>query len=329
MLKKHNEIPLISIVIPAYNVEQYIEKTIQSIKNQTMDNYEVIIINDGSTDKTENIIKLNINNESRFQYFKTVNSGLSEARNFGITKTIGQYIFFLDGDDYIKPTFVEKISNVVHKSGDVETVIFDYESRTLEGKYFYKNYGHDTDLYKRTHEIGLKDILEGIRDRKLPITAWSYITKADIFRGKNVTFMKGVKFEDNDTTPLVFLNNSKIRSAGIDPLYVQVERNESITKTLETKDWYDGYIVRENLFKRLDNYPVYKDIILEILLKQTVYDATTTFLNNTIANRCLYQQSRKFNIIVNNQKWTFKLRQIVAQHYLLLVLYKFFNNLLK
>lgn len=102
-----------SIVIPAYNAELYIKDAILSVLNNNYSNYEIIVINDGSTDKTESIVK-NIN-DNRIKYYKIKNNGLSNARNTGVKFARGDYLLFLDSDDVIKPYLLTKLNEEISK----------------------------------------------------------------------------------------------------------------------------------------------------------------------------------------------------------------------
>lgn len=102
---------LISIVIPAYNVELFISETLESIRKQTFTNWEAIIVDDGSTDNTVEVIKEYISSDNRFRLICQDNSGVSVARNTGILAASGMYLSFLDGDDMWQPTFLEELFN--------------------------------------------------------------------------------------------------------------------------------------------------------------------------------------------------------------------------
>ena len=97
----------ISIVIPCYNEENNIKRCIDSIKKQSYRDFEVILVDDGSTDKTAEVIKKNIKEDKRFKYYHKENGGVSSARNYGIKKSAGHYISFIDSDDYINPDFLK------------------------------------------------------------------------------------------------------------------------------------------------------------------------------------------------------------------------------
>lgn len=101
---------LVSIIIPVYNAENYIERCLKSIIAQTYKNIEVIIINDGSTDKSKDICTEYAKNDSRIQLFSKLNSGVSSARNDGLMYAEGKYICFVDADDYVEPEFVMALS---------------------------------------------------------------------------------------------------------------------------------------------------------------------------------------------------------------------------
>ena len=112
--------PLISVVIPAYNAGQFLDKTLESVLSQTYENWECIIVNDGSTDNTESIAKKWCEKDARFCYFYKENSGVSDTRNLGIKEARGEYIAFLDADDLYMPNFLKVcLENLVEKDVDL------------------------------------------------------------------------------------------------------------------------------------------------------------------------------------------------------------------
>lgn len=116
---------LISIIVPAYNVGQFLGECIQSIKNQTYDNWEAIIVNDGSTDNTAQVIQELINNDKRFQLITQQNGGVSKARNAGIEAATGTHLAFMDGDDLWEPTFLYELMEAV-KTKNVDMAYCGY-----------------------------------------------------------------------------------------------------------------------------------------------------------------------------------------------------------
>ena len=98
-----------SIIIPIYNSALYVKKCIDSVKSQSFSDFEVILINDGSTDNSLEIIKQEIKDDSRFYVYTKNNSGVSSSRNLGLEKSKGDYIIFIDSDDRIEPTRLQEI----------------------------------------------------------------------------------------------------------------------------------------------------------------------------------------------------------------------------
>lgn len=112
--------PKVSVVIPVYNGEKSVEISLKSLSEQTDKNFEVIIVDDGSKDKTKDIVLEYIKSDSRFKYFFQENAGVSVARNKGMQLATGEFITFLDSDDFYKETFIEKMVNKVQsESADV------------------------------------------------------------------------------------------------------------------------------------------------------------------------------------------------------------------
>lgn len=104
---------MISVIIPIYNAEKFLERCLSSILAQSYCNYEVIMVDDGSYDRSANICKKYVQADQRFVYEYKANGGVSSARNYGINICEGQYISFVDADDYVSPLFLERLYNVM------------------------------------------------------------------------------------------------------------------------------------------------------------------------------------------------------------------------
>ncbi len=123
-MKNDNE--LVSIIIPVYNVEKYVEKCIDSVLNQTYKNLEIIIINDGSTDNSEQICKDYQKKDKRIKYFQKENTGVSDTRNKGIELSKGKYICFVDSDDILNKTYIEDFIDCI-KNNNCEMVCCNFQ----------------------------------------------------------------------------------------------------------------------------------------------------------------------------------------------------------
>ncbi len=123
----------ISVIVPIYNTAKYLKRCLDSLINQTKENIELILINDGSTDESEKIIKNY--NDKRIKYYKNKNKGIGKTRNFGIEKSSGEYLMFIDSDDYISNNCCEELYKKA-KNENADIVVADYY-KDIEGKIEY------------------------------------------------------------------------------------------------------------------------------------------------------------------------------------------------
>ena len=139
--------PKVSVIVPVYNVEQYLSRCLTSLINQTLEDIEIIVVNDGSTDGSERIIKEYKRNNSKIIAVNKENGGLSSARNFGLYYATGEYVAFLDSDDYVDRNIYKKMYEKAKATNS------DYvESPILSGKYSSEPYGkrlEKTELRKK------------------------------------------------------------------------------------------------------------------------------------------------------------------------------------
>ena len=176
--------PDISIIVPIYNAEKYIKKCVDSLLNQTKKEIELILINDGSTDSTHNILKSY--KDKRIKYFKNKNQGIGKTRNFGIEKSTGKYIIFIDSDDYIEPTTCEELFEKAEK-----------EKADIVGCDFYKVYddGSKEEInlpsFKTTKLKNNPNILLDIN-----LSPWNKIYSSKLIKDNNISFAEGIKYED-------------------------------------------------------------------------------------------------------------------------------------
>ena len=174
----------ISIIVPIYNAENFIKKCVDSLLNQTKKELEFILINDGSTDKTHDILKTY--KDKRIKYFKNKNQGIGKTRNFGIEKATGKYIIFIDSDDYIEPTTCEELYNKAIKE-KADVVVCD----------FFKVYddGSIEDINLPSFKTSkLKDNPNILID--INLSPWNKIYSTKLIKDNNIRFAEGIKYED-------------------------------------------------------------------------------------------------------------------------------------
>ena len=206
----------VSVIVPVYNVEQYIEKCLLSIKDQTLTDFECLIINDGTKDNSVEVAKRVVGDDSRFKFFDKENGGLSDARNFGIEKASGEYLCFIDSDDYIAPDLLE-LTYKMGKENDSDIVCFDMYYVNEDGSLEY-SWGSN---YKGISNY--KDNKEIIFSNN---SANNKIYKASFMKDKR--FFKGMWYEDMAVIP-TWIAAANNMAHVYKPLYYYVQRQGSIT----------------------------------------------------------------------------------------------------
>ena len=173
----------ISVIVPAYNAEKYIKKCIDSLIHQTKKECEFIIINDGSTDSTEEIVKSY--KDKRIKYFKNKNQGIGKTRNFGIEKATSKYIMFLDSDDYLAKNACELMFNKAENE-DLDVVICD----------FYKEYDNGNIEEMKMPDFENSSLKENPDIIIEHLSPWAKIYKRDLLVKNNIKFVENLKYED-------------------------------------------------------------------------------------------------------------------------------------
>ena len=210
-----------SIIIPVYNVEKYITKCIESVKAQTLTDFECLIINDGTKDNSVEIASKAINGDDRFVIHHKVNGGLSDARNYGIAKAQGEYVFLLDSDDYIGETLLEDTYNMA-KQYDSDIVCFDMmyvyeddrESVSSGGNFEVTNFKDNKDLIFINNSANNK------------------VYRHSFLEGKE--FVKGMWYEDLAVIP-TWLAQANNVSHVAKPLYYYLQREGSISHSADPR----------------------------------------------------------------------------------------------
>lgn len=197
--------PSLSIIIPVYNVEQYLPTCLESVVEQFLSDYEVILVDDGSADDSGKICDDYSAKHPEFRVIHQDNRGLSAARNTGIRNAKGKYIFFLDSDDFLVPGSLSQVLEVALQN-DVDVACFN----SISGE-------RDVLLTKkkstRNNELRISQVMNGdeyIAIHNFLATVWWYITKREYLKSLNLTFPEGHRLEDGSFTPFVLLHANRI-----------------------------------------------------------------------------------------------------------------------
>lgn len=208
---------LVSIIVPVYNVEKYLEKCLESLISQTWKNLQIIVVNDGSTDSSAEIISEYIKKDRRIEAYEKENGGLSDARNFGLQYVKGQYVEFVDSDDYLEVTAIEQlVTTAVNTNADI-----------IESAY-YQDFGNYKKLKTISHHMENGYLAFGCT------SACNKLYSVSLLINSKVSFLKGIIYEDvNFNAKLTpFVKNK----AFVDiPLYNYVQRAGSICHNYDMK----------------------------------------------------------------------------------------------
>lgn len=229
MKGKNNMNRKVSIIIPIFNGEKYIYRCLESIKNQTYKNLEIICIDDGSTDNTQEILENNKKNDNRIINIIKENEGVSIARNIGIKKATGDYITFIDVDDWIEEDWIEKLVICI-ENNDCDVVKGNYIKNNANGKIIKYGNLQNLDNIKLSNEK-IEILKEYIVIGKLPAYTWTLLIKSEVIKNK-VFFEKNIPFMEDTIFYIDLLN--KINSIYICDLksYHYCYNDKSATKNL-------------------------------------------------------------------------------------------------
>ena len=317
--------PKFSIVVPMYNVEEYIEKCIYSILNQTFTDFELIVVNDGSTDKSaEKAQKIVDVYPEKMKIIHQENKGLGGARNTGLANATGEYIWFIDSDDSIKQNALEKI-NAFIEANQVQMVVFDYctidENDTII---------ETVNCYDKANEVFS---LEKCPDMLfMTNSAWNKVYKRSLFEKTNVRFPDREWFEDLSTVIKLYPFIDRVGYIN-EGFYFYLQRGGSIMSSknidrnreiISAVDSLINFYKDNNLFEKYKDELEYLAVLHIYVLasirvvkadsKSKLIDEFKKYINTHFPdyhnNKYVFKMSKKEQIIIKlldgNQKFVLK-----------------------
>jgi glycosyltransferase involved in cell wall biosynthesis len=248
MCEKMAEQPLVSIIIPVYNVEPYVAQCVDSVLAQTYPNLQVILVDDGSTDNSGKICDEYAKRDGRVRVFHTKNGGVSSARNHGLKHALGEYVLMVDSDDWIKLDAVNRMV-VVAKHSDADIVASSFSAEWLDRSERQKGL---SDCEEKLSKVDALYAL--ICDRRISNAPWAKLYKRGLFQG--IQYPVGRVFEDVATT-WKLVEASNVVSIIPDNLFHYRIRGNGISRAFSAKnivDYWLAYIERYNaLSEKYDN----------------------------------------------------------------------------
>lgn len=303
------KIPLVSVIIPVYNTAPYLEKTLQSIMDQTLYKIEILIFDDGSTDQSLNIIKKIALQDSRIKVYSHTNQGLSVTRNIGIEKSQGEFIYFMDSDDLLEPeTLEECYLKCVQENLDF--VFFNAES-----------FCEETISLRQYHYSKINDIEDTVWNGKELLAyldrIWAFqpsacltFTRSNFLKLHNIHFFPNILHEDQLYTALLYLNANRVKYIN-KTFFKRRVRTNSITTLKITLNNIKGYFTTADILlyytankstkKLIHNH---LSIMLNAAIRQAAYLSIREkiYILNKIITKYLFLINIKTIIILITKK---------------------------
>ena len=296
---------MLSVIIPVYNVENYLNECLDSVTSQTLEDMEIICIDDGSTDNSPDILKEYSKKDKRIKIITKENGGQATARNLGIKEAQGEYIAFVDSDDFIEPTMFEKLYT---KSKDnnldiamCKIATYDNQTEEIKDNVWYYMLGVFRDFEKDI--FNHKDTKEFTCH--IAVTPYNKIYKTTLLKENNILFPEGLIFEDEKFFYDTYLRAKRVSIVDEFLYYYRINRKGSTVDTIKDNDFSDivpiSKLIRET-FKETDNYEDYKILLSNRFIhlqlarftqtsqkyKENFFNLLKSDLEEVLADRTIY-----------------------------------------
>lgn len=269
----------VSVIIPVYNVEKYIEEAIESVMNQTYKNVEIVVVDDGSTDNSGKLCDEIAKKDDRIKVYHTVNGGLSVARNVGLENATGDYLMFLDSDDFLELDAVENMYNAIEEK-DADYIIGNYINTTESGEKWEKPVFSYEEF--KPFQLSIEDSFNSFFIMNSSVC--NKIFKKSFIDGLNLKFEVGLPAEDAIFTTYCFIKSTKVFYIPSLVFNYRQRKGGSISTSC-SREYFDGInkayrIIYENFrdngrlayyryfYGKSMNYMLYKFIDSDILTRE-------------------------------------------------------------
>lgn len=275
----------ISVIVPIYNVEKYLRKCLLSLTAQTLKELEIILINDGSTDSSREIAAEFARKYDNITLYDKQNGGLSDARNYGLTYVTGEYVAFIDSDDFVEPTMFERLYNLSNHG----------QKKIVEANFVWE-FPH-----KKRMDIGpqINSIKEYLVHGR--VVAWNKIYKTNWLKEIGVLFPVGRLYEDQEFFFKIVSHLKNVDEIGFDAKvevhYVQRKTSISYSESTKVADIFSIY---ENIIEYYQKRNLYDEYFEEI-----EYRTVRNLLCNVLIRKVLVQRKRQLRILLLNRIKTF------------------------
>lgn len=275
-----------SFIVPVYNTEKYLKKCLDSLVNQTYKDFEIIVVNDGSTDKSSNIISKYQKKYKNIIVIDKENEGLSMARNRGVQKSSGKYIIFVDSDDYVSNKLLEEVDKKIDDSD-----ILRFQIATEDEEYTKINEYHEESF----ESMCGYDAFKYLSSYHFVEPAWCYVIRKNYYIENKFSFKKGVYHEDFGLIPYVIYKARKVKS--IDFIgYYYIQRNGSIMNNNDYKKTV------KKAFDMLEQYKTMRLFAKNINRKNNLDDYFLSYISNSVIVKARELKKDEKKVYINELK---------------------------
>lgn len=275
-----------SFIVPVYNTEKYLKKCLDSLINQTYKDFEIIVVNDGSTDKSSNIISKYQKKYKNIIVIDKENEGLSMARNRGVQKSSGKYIIFVDSDDYVSNKLLEEVDKKIDDSD-----ILRFQIATEDEEYTKIN---------EYHEEGFEsmcgyDAFKYLSSYHFVEPAWCYVIRKNYYIENKFSFKRSVYHEDFGLIPYVIYKARKVKSVDFIGYYY-IQRNGSIMNNNDYKKTV------KKAFDMLEQYKTMRLFAKNINRKNNLDDYFLSYISNSVIVKARELKKDEKKVYINELK---------------------------
>lgn len=290
----------VSVVIPVYNTEKYVREAVESIRRQTLKELEIIIINDGSTDRSLEILEELATADNRIQVYSQTNQGQSVARNVGIAHVCGKYIYFMDSDDLLKEQAIEMCYRKC-EAEQLDFVFFDassFHEDTVKNIHSTLNYKRADKLEKRIY-TGQEAFKAQLQNREFTSSPCLNLVRKHFLEDNHLLFHPGIVHEDQLFTALLYLQAERVACINQSFFLRRIREDSTMTRKFSLRN-LEGYltVTHEILdFKKQSSNSTTQaiiDLYLSQMLDSVVWQAHSLRLQSRLrlAWLCLFRYKR-------------------------------------
>ena len=325
--------PKVSIIVPVYNAEKYIERCLNSLKNQTLKDIEIILVDDSSTDASLEICNQMAIDDSRIKVIHKANEGAGLARNAALAIASGEYIGFVDSDDFVELNMFESLyDKAVMYSSDlvmsgvifVDGNIFSEKGKCIRKTYFEKDTHFDTEEALKKLRMGIVGSLpEDADDSKYGMSIWKNLFKLELIKKNNLKFQSEREIFSEDALFMIDYISCIKKATGISDAFYNYLRNEdSISKSYKKDRFEKSLAFMNEVEKRFkkdiksDEYRVYTDrfwqAMCRVLCSQEIMYAQDNDIKYSVLKerlKMICTHSRTLNALKKYPIWKLPLKQ--------------------